>query len=182
MKNFKDDKTKIYWTKQYTRIMNPNKRQDILNYIRSNITAESHIIHFHTVREKIYLFPDKIACEHVWVKPIKGVVAGNNERNNGEFLVVEGPKIEGKLKGRIINKYINDGFYNINPPRACAKPVFLFNEMFRHLKPEIIIDPFAGYGSSIQAGFKLGMDVYACDLDDTLKWNFVKNNKYSKKI
>ena len=158
---------KVQWDKQQTRIMNKLHRQNILECIQSKLTKDSHILYFHT--QEIIIYP--LACIHVWVKPINGTMAGNNDRNNGEYVYIMGKKIEGKIKGRILNKYINAKFNGLNVPRACAKPIFLYKELFRHLASKFILDPFAGYGGSITAARSMNIPIFACDIDDTLKWD-----------
>lgn len=148
-----------------TRLMNRKHREKILEYIRSK-TNDIHILHFHT--EEIDI--DPLACIHVWVKPIINCSAGNCDRNNGEYIFVEGKKVEGKLKGRVLNKYINAGFKSI-VPRSCAKPTFLYSELYRHLDSKFVLDVFAGYGNSIVAADNLGISIYACDIDSKLNWD-----------
>lgn len=69
-----------------------------------------------------------------------------------------------------------------NGHRVAKKPISLFIKLFSTLKPDIIIDPFAGFGNSIYAAQKLGLEIYACDIDASLKWDKTVNvNTYFKK-
>lgn len=158
----------VFMKNNSARIMDADLRSEILEFIRSK--GVNHIIHFHTKEDYKYSIP-KIACEHVWVKPIIISIAGNADRNNGEFIFIEGDKIEGRPKGQILSKYINAGFNKKFSPRSCAKPLELYTELFRHVKSRFILDPFAGYGNSIGAARKFGISVYACDTDNKLRYN-----------
>lgn len=149
-----------------TRLMNKLHRQNILEYIQSKLNEDSHILYFHT--QEVIIYP--LACKHIWVKTIRDTMAGNNDRNNGEYVYIMGKKIEGKIKGRILNKYINAKFPTIMP-RSCAKPLFLYKELYRHLDSKFILDPFAGYGNSIHAARKMNIPIFACDIDDSLIWD-----------
>ncbi len=178
------------WKQPETRLMDPAQRQQILEYIRLKIPEDAYVIYFHTDREEIATYSD-IACEHVWVKPIHYCIAGNADRNNGEHIVIEGPSIKGKPRGRILNKYINARFSkyaskdNFVPderhhlPRACAKPYDLYYRLFKHLDASSVLDPFAGFGMSIKAAIHLGAAVYACDLDPTLDYKDLEEMSYN---
>ncbi len=54
--------------------------------------------------------------------------------------------------------------------RACAKPIELYKNLYRHLDSKIILDPFAGWGGSIFAAIELDLQIYACDIDSSLDW------------
>lgn len=160
----KDDK--VNWDKQYTRIMNSDHRNKILQFIKSKKSDKARIVYFHTVKDRVKI--QNLACEHIWVKPIGITLAGNNDRNNGEHILIEGERVKGKIKGRVLNKYINakfDGFI----PRACAKPTKIFSELYRHLDSKFILDPFAGYGNSIKSAVEMNLNIFACDIDSSLE-------------
>lgn len=166
---FKDPK--VNWQKQYTRIMKREDRDEINSIIKNNIGENTRIIHHHSTRGKLPIL-DSLCCEHVWIKPINITLSGNCDRNNGEILLIEGSKIKGKVKGRVLDKYI----YNCPPQmrihngvsklvRACSKPHKLYSELYRHLNSKHILDPFAGYGTTISAALEMGIKIDACDMD-----------------
>ena len=147
----------------YTRILDIDYRDKLLSYIKSK-TNDIYIIHFHTDEE---ILNNIEGCSHVWVKGKNTSMTGSACVNNAELIKVEGTKIK-REKGRILDKYLWIPF-NF-PPRACAKPVKLWLELFRHIDSKFVLDPFAGYGNSILACDKMDISIYACDLDDTLTW------------
>jgi len=110
-------------------------------------------------------------------------MAGNCDRNNGEHIVIEGTRLKGKIKGQILNKYISvDAEYKTHKGinrivRGCAKPTKLFKELYRHFNVKFVLDPFAGWGSSIMAALEMGINIYACDLDNNLDWSAYYNYK-----
>lgn len=170
---------RIGFREQHTRIMSPKHRTDILSYIRSHIPSTARIMHFHTVRSRIQI--SNVCCEHVWVKPINIAIAGSNERNNGEHIVIEGEPIKGRIPGRILSRYLpfdapmchapsRTGVYTWTIARGCAKPYDLYREFFRHLDSQCVVDPFAGYGMSIKAALHRRAEIYACDMDTKLDW------------
>lgn len=162
------------------RLMDSNLRDNIYRYIIDKI-PKARVAHFQSDRNRISLNPKNIGCEHVWVKPISITMAGNCDRNNGEHIVIEGPRLKGKIKGQILNKYITaDAEYKTHKGinrivRGCAKPTKLFKELYRHFDVKFVLDPFAGWGSSIMAALEMGINIYACDLDSTLDWSNYHN-------
>ena len=172
---------RISFNKQYTRIMKPEHREEILSRIRLYLEKAGNddyfILHHHTRKERIPVLDRGLACEHVWIKPINVTIAGNIDRNNGEYIIVEGNRIAKKIRGRTLNKYITDvAPLMINDPsprmvRACAKPPELYKLLFNHLgvsEGDVILDPFAGWGGSIRAGLAMQAYVLACDIDTDL--------------
>lgn len=174
---------KVNWNQQYTRIMNRKEREEIFGIIKDNINEDCRIWHFHSTRDRLPKL-DNICCEHIWLKPINITIAGNNDRNNGEIILVEGNRLKGKLKGRILNKYIvncpplmhiHNGVSKI--VRACSKPTMLFKELYRHFDSRHILDPFAGYGGSILSALEMEIAIDAVDSDLSLKntWSSYQN-------
>lgn len=167
----------------HTRIMDKYQRERILLSILEKADKNVNILYFHSKRE---LLPDKnkfyipFRCDHVWVKPILNSLTGSQERHNGEYI-----RIFSKIKpksikhGGIVNTYMS-----IYPPvirgalaRSCAKPKSLFSQLYEHLGSTHVLDPFAGYGESINAAIQLNIKIDACDLDNTLQWYFRKEQK-----
>ncbi len=168
---------KIHWgnTPAETRLMDPRLRLSIFALIQEKRKKDSRMIHFHSREDRLPLVKNE-CCRHVWVKPINIVIAGNNDRNNGEHMLIEGPKSKGKKKGQVLNKFIVN-----SPPemknikgvqqivRACAKPEKLYTELYRHLGTKHVLDPFAGWGRSISSALVSDIMVDACDIDLNLE-------------
>lgn len=137
-----------------------NKKQldDIYNYIKSK--TNGNFVIFHTNIKKIDL--DKSII--IWNKsnvPFDGLLG------NCEFIQLD-KKIYWKTRVLSIPNERGGSKHNI---RQCAKPYKLFIELFKLLDSKFILDPFAGYGNSIHAAGKLGIPIYACDIDSTLNWD-----------
>lgn len=178
-------KPKIHWGETFaeTRLMDPAERMEIYLIIKK--MANARFVHFHSREERLPSV-GRECCRHVWVKPIEITIAGNNDRNNGEYILIEGPKLKGKKKGQVLNKFI------VNCPpemknikgvqqivRACAKPEKLYTEIYRHLDAKHVLDPFAGWGRSISAALTRSMKVDAVDSDLNLanQWATYQNFK-----
>lgn len=56
--------------------------------------------------------------------------------------------------------------------RACEKPVKLFDFLYDIIGSKYILDPFAGYGNSIRSALNNNLKIDACDIDDTLNYDF----------
>lgn len=179
---------KIHWggtLAPETRLMLSADRKEILRIIKERKKEDARILYFHSKFDYLPKVPE-LCCIHTWIKPINITIAGNCERNNGEYILIEGPLLKGKIKGQILNKYIA----NCQPEmksirgmnelvRSCAKPGKLFDELYRHLNSRHILDPFAGFGRSISAALLRGIMVDACDIDLTLKsqWSYYQNHQ-----
>lgn len=163
---------RVNLARQYTRLMSRTHRDTVYGFIRTHC-PRARFIHFHSIESRL---PDDAICTHVWVKPTNISMAGNSDRNNGEYIAVTGPPIRGLLSGRILNKFIAvDAEYKPNARggptivRACAKPRKLYSELFRHLDSKIVLDVFAGHGASISAAVERGAQMIACDIDPTVE-------------
>lgn len=172
----------VTWDKPHTRLMNGQHRADILTYIRKHKSPIARIAHFASKKELLTtsMYGVGIACEHVWVKTIEGTMAGNNDRNNGEYIVIEGRPLKGKIKGQILNKYIPLPFEwkttrkTTRIVRACAKPEKLYSELYRHFDAKYVLDVFAGWGRSISAAIHKNIGIWASDMDRDLgdQWDY----------
>lgn len=56
--------------------------------------------------------------------------------------------------------------------RACEKPIKLFDFLYDIIGSKYILDPFAGYGNSIRSALNNNLKIDACDIDDSLNYNF----------
>lgn len=158
-----------------TRLMLSRERKEILRIIKERKNDDARILHFHSKFDYLPKVPE-LCCIHTWIKPINITIAGNCERNNGEYILIEGTPLKGKIKGQILNKYI----VNCKPEmksirgmnelvRSCSKPIELFHELYRHLDSRHVLDPFAGYGRSILAALERDIAIDAIDIDMSLK-------------
>ncbi len=147
-------------------LMNPIHRKNIKEYIENKINATW--IKFHSVDNS---YNDKYKM--VWYKK-KPSISGAVIYPNHEFIWISTFK---KLN-RCILPYVLDypitmgkNQYGGNGYRTAQKPLLLFEQLFKKLDSKVILDPFAGYGNSIRAADKLGLEIWACDLDKKLSWD-----------
>tara|TARA_Y100000004_G_scaffold163292_1_gene192538 strand:+ start:511 stop:1191 length:681 start_codon:yes stop_codon:yes gene_type:complete len=168
---------------EHTRIMDKYDRERILISILEKAHPDVNVIYFHS---KIDKMPDKnkwylpYRCDHVWVKPIMNSLTGSQERHNAEYMrIFSRVKPKSHKHGGVLNTFINayPPTKRGNVARACAKPSILFSQLYKHLGSKHILDPFAGYGMSLNAGIQLGLKVDGCDIDETLQWYFRKEQK-----
>ncbi|MEE9446207.1 MAG: hypothetical protein V3V19_11150 [Cocleimonas sp.] len=185
---------RVKYFSPHTRLMNSFIRRKIIGYIKYKMNEDTRVLHFHSVRDRLPKL-ENFCCDHEWIKPIKIVMTGNNDRKNIEYIRIEGPKIEGNT---MVGRTLNQAIVNCEPEmiignkaptivRACAKPEKLFIELFRHLDSRHVLDPFAGWGRSISAALKMGLKIDACDsdvLDPRLKkqYNIYKSMEYKEYV
>ena len=151
------------------RVMDPLRRDEILNLIKAKMDPLGRIIYFQTDLTRI---PKNYECLHGWVKST--VLSGSPCPSNIEWMAIFGSSIK-KAPGRILNQYLpypyelkyNGGFPRL--VRGCAKPEALYEDLYRHTDAKHVLDPFAGFGRSISAAIKNGIRIDACDIDHTLQ-------------
>jgi DNA modification methylase len=170
-------------------VMPRKKRLEIYDYISAK--GNYNYIHFFGNLKGKQELDFECQRECIW---FKSNISHTNHFNftNHEFFYLKTPNLkigESGLNGKHV-KYIwnipTDSGYNkktktfLWTQRMAQKPLKLFNDLYKLLDSKFVLDPFAGYGNSIYAARKLGLSVYACDIDKTLKWR--PNNKEDKKF
>ena len=142
--------------------MSKTHRENIEQYILSHIHKDAIWFKFHTDIRKLNLNNNFI----IWHK---SNVPFNALNGNTEFIETNAKLLFNK-KYRILSLPL------IYYTRPAAKPIGIFMELYALADSHTVLDPFAGYGNSIVAAIMQDIDIYACDIDTTLNWNFNKKN------
>jgi 2-polyprenyl-3-methyl-5-hydroxy-6-metoxy-1,4-benzoquinol methylase len=149
-----------------TRFLDLEYRNQVLDLVKSKMAANCKIVYFNTKYKEL---PTEKGCEHTWVKLKNiGVISGSGCPDNGEhFKIVPPVKRE---KGKILSRYVaykapSDG---IIIKRGCAKPIELMRDILRHCSATFVLDPFVGLGEIIFAAAEMGVNIDACDIDDSI--------------
>ena len=154
-----------------TRFMSKKLREEILKLIKQKMNPNGHIVQFHSIAKE--LWTENRAYLLIWVKSEWSGISGSPVINNGEFVNIIGPNVQ--KNGNTIPKYLaisEEKKNGICIVRSCAKPQRLYEMIFRLLNPAHVLDPFAGYGRSISAAIKRGIQIDACDIDPSLQFQY----------
>jgi len=145
--------------------MDPKIKEKIRTYIEERTNAVWIVFSSDPLKGYDY--------EHIWFKGDSfGSMSAGRQTRNDEYVYI---KTNGKklniLPGlpRVLHFPVGFG---VHMPRRCYKPAGLYNRLYKHINSEFILDPFAGYGMSIKAAYDLGLTIYACDIDETVEWDF----------
>lgn len=142
-------------------------------------TGWRHEPEFRAVFEKYFTLRNSI----IWVKPnhgtgdLQGSFAPKHER------ILFGVKGNPKLKYRLPDVLSGS---KIETEHPTSKPIDLLIELINVCTEEgdMIIEPFAGHGSTILAALKTGRKVFATEIDNLNYKNIIKNvsdyNKFHK--
>ena len=136
--------------------------KNYINQLKNLILSKSNnpaFVNFHTDIRKLNQ-DNKIL---IWYKSDRPI---NNLIGNCEFIEFTTHK-KTHWKTRIFE---HKSILN----RACEKPTKLFEFLYNTIGSKYILDPFAGYGNSIRAAQYNNLKIDACDIDNTLDYNFDK--------
>lgn len=156
-----DRKGKGRLQKDFSKLMmNKQHRETIFELIKSKM-KKGFIIKFHQL--------DILKGQkHIWYKELCSIGSGS-VRPNHEYIFVDNINCEyPKMPGL---PFILHHTQRRIDTRTAKKELGLYLELFKHFNSKFVLDPFAGYGNSIYAADKLGIPIYACDIDKTLMWD-----------